>query len=107
MGEHPRREVGDVRLVSEFASRIDTEGHEAGIEAREATLVAVGAVPGRRLDQDAAIDTIVEGLEAWPRHTMELPISVRSAPDDDRRRTRSREARQPLGTRADHADGSR
>jgi vancomycin resistance protein YoaR len=68
--------------VKDFATRVDTEGHEAGIDARGATLVAVGAVPGRQLDQDAAIETIVDGLESWPRRSMELPIAVR-----DRRTT--------------------
>jgi vancomycin resistance protein YoaR len=65
-------------LVSDFAARVDTEGHEAGIEARGTTFAPVGAVPGRRLDHDRAVDTIVTGLEAWPRHSTELPISVRS-----------------------------
>ena len=65
-------------LISDFAARVDTEGHEAGIEARGTTFVPVGAVPGRRLDHDRAVDTIVMGLEAWPRHSMELPISVRN-----------------------------
>jgi vancomycin resistance protein YoaR len=63
-------------LVSDFASRVDTEGHEAGIDARGTTLVPVGAVPGRRLDQAQAIATIIEGLESWPRQSMELPIAV-------------------------------
>jgi vancomycin resistance protein YoaR len=64
-------------LVSEFASRIDTEGHEAGIEARGAKFVAVGAVPGRRLDHDRTVGAIVESLESWPRRSMEVPVSVR------------------------------
>jgi vancomycin resistance protein YoaR len=65
-------------LVNDFASRVDTEGHEAGIEARGPTLVPVGAVAGRRLDRDGAISTIIEGLESWPRQSMELPIATRS-----------------------------
>ncbi len=65
-------------LLSDFASRVDTEGGEAGIDARGTTLVAVGAVPGRRLDQDRAIATIIDGLESWPRRSMELPIAVRN-----------------------------
>ena len=63
-------------LVSEFASRVDTEGHEAGIEARAGELVAVGAVPGRKLDRERAIETVITGLEAWPRQSMELPIAI-------------------------------
>ncbi len=65
-------------LVNNFAANVDTEGHEAGIEARGSEMVPIGAVPGRRLDQDRAIDTIIDGLESWPRRSMELPISVRS-----------------------------
>lgn len=65
-------------LVSDLATRVNTEGHEAGIEARGSTLVPVGAVPGRRLDHDIATRTIINGMESWPRHSMELPISVRS-----------------------------
>jgi vancomycin resistance protein YoaR len=79
-------------LVTDFATRVDTEGHEAGIEARGTTMVPVGAVPGRRLDHDNAIDTIVQGLESWPRHAMELPISVRS------RRTTIEDARDAAKT---------
>jgi vancomycin resistance protein YoaR len=69
-------------LVSDFASRFDTEGHEAGIEARAGELVPVGAVPGRRLDRERAIATVIDGLESWPRRSMELPIATR-----DRRTT--------------------
>jgi vancomycin resistance protein YoaR len=65
-------------LVTDFATRVDTEGHEAGIEARGTTLVPIGAVPGRRLDHARAIETIVSGLESWPRRSLELPISVRT-----------------------------
>lgn len=65
-------------LVSDFASRVDTEGHEAGIEARAGELVAVGAVPGRRLDRERATLNIIAGLESWPRQSMELPIAVRN-----------------------------
>ncbi|MGH2760715.1 MAG: VanW family protein [Actinomycetota bacterium] len=64
-------------LVRDWSAQIDTQGHEAGIEARGATLMAVGAVNGRRLDQGAAIDAMTEGLESWPRHSAELPIAVR------------------------------
>ena len=74
-------------LVSDFASRFDTEGHEAGIEARAGEIVAVGAVPGRRLDRDRAIEAIIEGLESWPRRSLELPISTadrRTTIDDAR-----------------------
>lgn len=63
-------------LVRDWAAQIDTEGHEAGIEARGATLVPVGAVAGRRVDQEAAIDGVVDALESWPRHSVELPMSV-------------------------------
>ncbi len=65
-------------LVHDWAAQIDTEGHEAGIEARGATLVPVGAVAGRRVDQKAAIETVVEALESWPRRSVELPMSVRN-----------------------------
>jgi vancomycin resistance protein YoaR len=65
-------------LVSDFASRFDTEGHEAGIQARAGELVPVGAVPGRRLDRARAIETVIDGLESWPRRSMELPIATRS-----------------------------
>ncbi len=70
------------QLVSDFASEVETEGHEAGIEARGATLVPVGAVPGRRLDHDGSMRQIVEGLETWPRRSMELPISVKNRRTD-------------------------
>ena len=63
-------------LVRDWAAQIDTEGHEAGIEARGATLVPVGAVAGRRVDQRAAIETVVDALESWPRESVELPMSV-------------------------------
>lgn len=63
-------------LVRDWAAQIDTEGHEAGIEARGVTLVPLGAVAGRRVDQGAAIETIVTALESWPRHSVELPMSV-------------------------------
>ena len=65
------------QLVGEFASRIDTEGHEAKIEYRDAEFVAVAAVPGRRLDHDRTVDAIIDGLESWPRRSMEVPVSVR------------------------------
>ena len=64
------------RLVNDFASRVDTQGHEAGIEARGTDMVPIGAVPGRRLDRKLATDRIIEALESWPRHSLELPISV-------------------------------
>lgn len=64
-------------LVKDWAAQIDTHGHEAGIAARGAQLVAVGAVPGRRLDQDAAVSWMIEALEAWPRKQTQLPIAVR------------------------------
>jgi vancomycin resistance protein YoaR len=88
-------------LVNDFASRVDTEGHEAGIEARGTELVAVGAVPGRRLDRDRAIATIIAGLESWPRQSMELPISVRNRRttiDDARKaaKTGTEWAREPI-----------
>ncbi|MEX0874362.1 MAG: VanW family protein [Actinomycetota bacterium] len=70
------------QLVSDFASQIDTEGHEAGIEARGAIIVPVGAVPGRRLDHDGSVQRIVEGLETWPRRSLELPISVKDRRTD-------------------------
>lgn len=65
-------------LVRDWATQIDTQGHEAGIEARGASLVAVGAVNGRRLDQQGAIDAMNDALESWPRRSAELPIAVRS-----------------------------
>jgi vancomycin resistance protein YoaR len=64
-------------VVSEFASRVDTQGHEAGIEARGTTIVPVGAVPGRRLDQEQTIAIVIHGLESWPRQSMEVPVAVR------------------------------
>lgn len=64
-------------LVRDWAARIDTEGHEAGIEPRGAALVPVGAVSGRQLDQPAAISTMIKAFQTWPRRSMELPISVR------------------------------
>jgi vancomycin resistance protein YoaR len=64
-------------LIDDFASRVDNEGHEAGIEARAGTIVPVGAVAGRRLDRERATATIIAGLEAWPRRSMELPIATR------------------------------
>jgi len=70
------------QLVNDFASEVETEGHEAGIEARGATLVPLGAVPGRRLDHDGSMQQIVEGLETWPRRSMELPISVKNRRTD-------------------------
>lgn len=63
-------------LVKDWAERIDTEGHEAGIDARGDTIVPVGAIPGRKLDRGGAIETMVDGLETWPRRSMELPIAV-------------------------------
>lgn len=76
------------QLVETWADGIDTEGHEAGIEARGDTIVPVGAVPSRKLNRDAAIDVVVEGLETWPRRSMELPIAVepRRTDIDDARR---------------------
>jgi vancomycin resistance protein YoaR len=65
-------------FVDDLAARIDTKGHEAGIEARGVTIVPVGAIPGRRLDRAAAVRTIIEGLETWPRRSMDLPVSVRN-----------------------------
>jgi vancomycin resistance protein YoaR len=65
-------------LVSDFASRVDTQGHEAGIETRAAQLVPVGAVPGRLLDREKAIENVIAGLESWPRQSMELPIAIRN-----------------------------
>lgn len=65
-------------LIDDFASRVDNEGHEAGIEGRAGTIVPVGAVAGRRLDRERSIETIIAGLEAWPRRSMELPISTKS-----------------------------
>ncbi len=70
------------QLVSDFASQVETEGHEAGIEARGATLVPVGAVPGRRLDHQGSTNQIVVGLETWPRRSMELPITVKNRRTD-------------------------
>ena len=65
-------------LVRDWAAQIDTQGHEAGIEARGPVLVPVGAVPGRRLDQPGGIEAMGEALESWPRHSAELPIAVRN-----------------------------
>lgn len=97
-------------VVNDFATNVDTEGHEAGIEARGSTFHPVGAVPGRRLDQERAIETIVGGLESWPRHSLELPISVRSRRttiDDAREAAKeaSRWTRAPITLSA--PDGSR
>lgn len=98
-------------LVETWGGTIDTEGHEAGIEARGDTLVPIGAVPARKLDRDGAVQVIVEGLETWPRRSMELPIQVepRRTDIDDARRaaeTANRWVRAPIrlvapdGTRA-------
>jgi vancomycin resistance protein YoaR len=64
------------RLVSAWARDIDTEGHEAGIQAIGAHVVAVGPVPGRRLDRSRAVSAIVFSLEHWPRASVELPIQI-------------------------------
>lgn len=66
-----------VALVRDWAAQIDTQGHEAGITARGAQVVPVGAVPGRRLDQGAALTWMRNALEAWPRKPTSLPIAVR------------------------------
>lgn len=65
-------------LVHDWAEQIDTEGHEAGIEARGETLVPVSAVAGRRLDPEGAVAAIRDALESWPRRSAELPITVRN-----------------------------
>ncbi len=65
-------------FVDELSSQIETEGHEAGIEARGATIVPIGAVDGRRLDRDGTVDAVIEGLESWPRRSMDIPIAVRT-----------------------------
>ena len=96
--------------MSDFASRVDTEGHEAGIEARAGELVAVGAVPGRRLDRETAIETVIAGLESWPRQSMELPIAIRNRHTtiDDARaaaRTANEWARGPITLTAPDGTG--
>jgi vancomycin resistance protein YoaR len=83
------RDAAD-ELVGGLASRIDTEGHEAGVEAEPGSveIVAVGAESGRRLDQDGAVRTIIGAFEAWPRRPMELPVSIehqRTSINDARR----------------------
>jgi len=70
------------RLVTAWARSIDTEGHEAGIEAGSGAVVAVGPVPSRRLHRAKAVDVIVDALERWPRASMELPITVVSRHTD-------------------------
>jgi vancomycin resistance protein YoaR len=35
-------------------------------------------VAGRRVDQNGAIETMIDALESWPRHSVELPMSVRN-----------------------------
>lgn len=87
-------------LVDDFASRVDNEGHEAGIEARGGTIVPVGAVAGRRLDRERSVATIIEGLEAWPRRSMELPIATRG------RRTTIDDARAAAKTANEWARGA-
>jgi vancomycin resistance protein YoaR len=64
-------------LTNDLATQIDTQGHEAGIEARGTTIVPIGAIPGRRLDHAATVRAIIEGLESWPRRSMDLPVAVR------------------------------
>lgn len=80
------------RIVRTWAEAIDTPGHEAGIEARGDTIVALGAVPARKLDRKAAMDVVVEGLETWPRRSMELPLAV------EQRRTDIEDARKAAET---------
>ncbi len=64
-------------FADNLGTQIDTQGHEAGIEARGSTIVPIGAVPGRRLDDTATVKAIVRGLETWPRRSMDLPVAVR------------------------------
>ncbi len=66
-----------VALVRDWAGQIDTQGHEAGIAGRGAQVVAVSAVPGRRLDQRVVVALMRSALEAWPRKPTQLPIAVR------------------------------
>jgi len=63
-------------LTDDLATQIDTQGHEAGIEARGSTIVPIGAVLGRRLDHRATVRAIIDGLESWPRRSMDLPVAV-------------------------------
>ncbi|MGH7859160.1 MAG: peptidoglycan binding domain-containing protein, partial [Candidatus Binatia bacterium] len=62
-------------IVRTWAEAIDTDGHEAGIEARGDTIVAIGAIPSRKLDRDAAVGVVIDGLETWPRRSLELPLA--------------------------------
>ena len=74
-------------LVSDFASRVDTQGHEAGIEPRaRRSSSPVGAVPGRRLDR-AAIETVIAGLESWPPTIDGAADRDPQPAHDDRRRS--------------------
>ena len=65
-----------MRLVDAWARQIDTDGHEAGIEAVNGKVVPVGPVANRRLNRAGAVTAIVDALERWPRASTELPISV-------------------------------
>lgn len=65
-------------LVRDWARQIDTQGHEAGIQAQGAVLVPLGAIPGRRLDQKRAVESMINTLESWPRRATQLEISVRN-----------------------------
>jgi vancomycin resistance protein YoaR len=70
------------RIVDSWARQIDTDGHEAGIQAVNGTLVPVGPIANRRLDRKKTVDVILQALEQWPRTSMELPISVVSRHTD-------------------------
>ena len=109
LGEQPRQESGEA-LVDDFATRDRHRRARSRHRGRGTTLVPVGAVPGRQLDQDAAIDTIIDGLESWPRRSMELPISVatggrRSMTHGTPPRPRTNGSRAPITLTA--PDGSR
>lgn len=70
------------KIVAAWAERFDDPGHEAGIKAQGAQIVAVNPTPGRQLDRDAAARTIVQGLEGWPRRTLALPFERRGRRTD-------------------------
>jgi vancomycin resistance protein YoaR len=70
------------RLVDAWARDVDTEGHEAGIQAVGDHVVPVGPVSNRRLDRVRTQSAIVDALERWPRAAVELPVAVVSRRTD-------------------------
>lgn len=70
------------KIVDGWGEKFDNPGHEAGIEAKDGKLVPVAPLPGRTLDRDRALATMVAGLNTWPRRTTPLPFSVKGRKTD-------------------------